>query len=106
VALREPTAENSRFSETHYRMLLRKERFALLALTPLTGRTHQIRAHLAAIGFPVLGDRFYNPKSKIELPFLALHACYLAFTHPATKKRVTFHSFIPKPWHDFWNNSK
>lgn len=55
--------------------------YALLEVTPLTGRTHQIRVHLSAIGHPIVGDRLYGSKSKLlERQFL--HAYYLKFTAP------------------------
>ena len=52
-------------------------------LEPLTGRTHQLRVHLQAIGHPILGDSLYAPPDVIAMaPRLLLHACELAFTHP------------------------
>lgn len=59
-----------------------------------TGRTHQIRIHLKAIGHPVLGDRLYNPQ-RSELP-LQLHAGYLAFDHPVNGERVTAYVSPPE----------
>ena len=54
-----------------------------LALQPLTGRTHQLRLHLAAIGHPILGDALYAPPNVIERALrLLLHACALSFEHP------------------------
>lgn len=56
-----------------------------LELEPLTGRTHQLRLHLAASGFPILGDALYAPTEvAIRTPRLMLHACELAFQHPAS----------------------
>lgn len=56
-----------------------------LALAPLTGRTHQLRLHLSAIGHPIVGDPLYAPAASQTLsPRLLLHACRLQFTHPAT----------------------
>lgn len=59
-------------------------RASLLVLAPLTGRTHQIRAHLAAIGHPILGDRKYGATKHLEgvPPLLMLHAAELAVPHP------------------------
>ncbi len=62
-----------------------------------TGRTHQIRVHLAAIGHPVLGDARYNgTRQSLECPRPYLHAEHLAFTHPATGRRAEFNSELPK----------
>lgn len=66
----------------------------LLSLRLETGRTHQIRVHLAASGMPVLGDRLYAPKQLQEGP-LQLHAGFLAFRHPETGERVA--RFAPPP---------
>ena len=60
-----------------------------LALQPLTGRTHQLRLHLAAIGHPILGDALYAPPDIVErAPRLLLHACALAFEHPLGGTRL------------------
>jgi 23S rRNA pseudouridine1911/1915/1917 synthase len=88
-------------SRTRYRV---EERFSLPAPTTLvrasleTGRTHQIRVHLAAIGHPVAGDEPYSqgrvlPGATITRPFL--HAYALAFDHPATGERVSWTSELP-----------
>lgn len=66
--------------------------YTLLELEPKTGRTHQIRVHLSSIGCPIVGDRLYGGKAA---PRLFLHASYLEFTHPKTKKRVSFRSGLP-----------
>lgn len=59
-----------------------------LALQPLTGRTHQLRLHLAAIGHPILGDALYAPPDVLELaPRLLLHACALSLIHPRSGAR-------------------
>ena len=60
-----------------------------LTLQPLTGRTHQLRLHLAAIGHPILGDALYAPPDIVErAPRLLLHACALAFEHPLGGARL------------------
>ncbi len=85
---------DGRQSRTHYRVLQRLGEFTLLEVTPHTGRTHQIRVHLAAIGFPVVGDAAYGYK----VPFLGrqfLHASRLGFTLPSTGEQVEFNSKLP-----------
>jgi tRNA pseudouridine32 synthase/23S rRNA pseudouridine746 synthase len=62
-------------------------------LEPLTGRSHQLRVHLQALGHPMLGDALYAPESvQTKAPRLLLHACALSFVHPATGERLAFES--------------
>ena len=73
------------------------EQFTLLEIKPITGRTHQIRVHLAAAGHSLVGDTRYGyRKTKIRVPRLFLHASYLSFTHPKTKETVEFSSLLPE----------
>jgi tRNA pseudouridine32 synthase/23S rRNA pseudouridine746 synthase len=74
---------------------------SLLAIEPLTGRSHQIRVHLAALGCPIVGDRLYAPP--VAAGRLALHATSLAFPHPATGEPLAFVAPPPAatPWSDF-----
>jgi 23S rRNA pseudouridine1911/1915/1917 synthase len=83
-----------REARTEYQVINYIGKHTLLEVRPRTGRTHQIRVHLAAIGFPVVGDKIYGVKS----PFLArqfLHASRLGFTHPTTGQYVEFTSDLP-----------
>jgi 23S rRNA pseudouridine1911/1915/1917 synthase len=66
----------------------------LLEVRPETGRTHQIRVHLSAIGFPVMGDKVYGVKLSY-LPRQFLHACRLGFNLPSTDEYVEFKSELP-----------
>lgn len=67
-----------------------------LALEPLTGRTHQLRVHLQAIGHPILGDALYAPPElAARAPRLLLHACALRLAHPATGEPLAFASPAP-----------
>jgi tRNA pseudouridine32 synthase/23S rRNA pseudouridine746 synthase len=67
-----------------------RTRFELL---PVTGRSHQLRVHLLAIGHPILGDDLYAPPEvRAMAPRLCLHAERLEFTHPASGERVAFHA--------------
>jgi 23S rRNA pseudouridine1911/1915/1917 synthase len=80
---------------THYRV---RETFAahtLLECDLETGRTHQIRVHLASIGHPLEGDPEYGPKGAKRLPRQALHAWRLAFRHPRTGEAMHFESPVP-----------
>lgn len=62
-------------------------------LEPLTGRSHQLRVHLLALGHPILGDALYAPDAvRARSPRLLLHACALRLTHPATGAMVSFQS--------------
>lgn len=68
-------------AQTHWRILSRNGVHALVEAKPVTGRMHQIRAHLAALGCPILGDRIYG-SGKLSAPRLMLHAARLAIMHP------------------------
>lgn len=76
---------------THYRVLTAEKNKSLVELTPLTGRTHQLRVHMLAIGHPILGDDFYGNSNVIAAsPRLQLHAQSLSFTHPYSGEIMTF----------------
>lgn len=80
-------------AETGWRVLLREATATRLALTPRTGRSHQLRVHCATLGHPILGDPLYgNPDSA---PRLQLHAAELAFRHPEGGAVITFRSPPP-----------
>jgi len=96
-------AEGSRYAKTYYRTLKRLGEFSLLQLEPFTGRTHQLRVHLAFIGHPILGDKKYGHNN--EFSRLALHAKYLGFVHPQTGKFVEFESSLPPEFVDFTTKS-
>jgi tRNA pseudouridine32 synthase / 23S rRNA pseudouridine746 synthase len=78
-------------SVTRYETLTASGSFTRLALTPLTGRSHQLRVHLAEIGHPILGDEFYATGEALAArPRLALHAERLVFRHPGTGAEIEF----------------
>ncbi|MDG9729248.1 bifunctional tRNA pseudouridine(32) synthase/23S rRNA pseudouridine(746) synthase RluA [Ignatzschineria sp. RMDPL8A] len=68
----------------------------LVKLTPITGRSHQLRVHMLALGHPILGDNFYAHPEAFELAErLLLHAAVLEFTHPISGKKMRFETVIP-----------
>jgi tRNA pseudouridine32 synthase / 23S rRNA pseudouridine746 synthase len=87
---------HGRPSMTRWRVLASDGDTTRLALEPVTGRSHQLRVHLLAIGHPILGDALYAPPSVRErAPRLLLHACALRFAHPATGEALAFDSAAP-----------
>jgi tRNA pseudouridine32 synthase/23S rRNA pseudouridine746 synthase len=83
-------------SQTGWRILERLEDRARLDVEPITGRSHQIRLHLATLGHPILGDPLYADDETRQLaPRLLLHATLLAVTHPADGRRVDWRSECP-----------
>lgn len=83
-------------SRTRYETVSSAGGISRLHLTPLTGRSHQLRVHLASIGHPILGDDLYaDGEARAARPRLALHAARLAFTHPATGERTDFEAPCP-----------
>ena len=81
---------------TEYETMARSERFTLLRLLPQTGRTHQLRLHMAAIGFPLAGDWLYGEKDETLIARPALHSAELALTHPITEERICLCSGLPE----------
>jgi len=83
-------------AETFFQVQRTFKDTTLLEVKPVTGRTHQIRVHLAAAGHPVCGDPVYGRKREPrEFPRIFLHAHTLSFLHPATEERLTFASPLP-----------
>lgn len=95
--------DNGRNAVTHYEVVERYRNFTLLELKLQTGRTHQIRVHMAHLGYPVVGDLVYNRKSsgsekarsKLGLIGHALHAAKLSFIHPKTGSALEFKAPLP-----------
>jgi tRNA pseudouridine32 synthase / 23S rRNA pseudouridine746 synthase len=82
-------------AQTRWRVLGKNGALALLALTPLSGRTHQLRVHCAAMGFPILGDRIYGTRG--DLNFLHLHARSIEI--PLYKNKEPIYVEAPPPEH-------
>lgn len=82
-------------SETHFRILERFPGHVLVEARPVTGRTHQVRAHMCALGHPLIGDELYGapPTELIARP--ALHAYSLTFSHPESGQRMVFKAPYP-----------
>jgi 23S rRNA pseudouridine1911/1915/1917 synthase len=85
----------SRQARTHFEVLEALTRETYLEARLETGRTHQIRAHFAAIGHPLAGDATYGGESKYGLERQFLHAHRLSFGHPASGERLSFASQLP-----------
>jgi len=86
-----------RAARTHYRVLERFARATLLECALETGRTHQIRVHMAEIGHPLVGDPVYGPRRMtLDFPRQALHAWRLALTHPATGGEMAWEAPLPE----------
>ena len=86
---------------THYRVLATNDGLSLLELQLDTGRTHQIRVHMQAIGHPLIGDFLYNPKDS-HMKRQALHAGKLSFRHPITKETLSFTAPVPQDMQVFF----
>ncbi|MBI3359260.1 MAG: RluA family pseudouridine synthase [Nitrospirae bacterium] len=86
--------DRPRAAETHYTVIARFKIATLLDIEPQTGRTHQIRVHLAHLFHPVVGDKTYGGRtariSELGVARQMLHAASLGFIHPITKREVNF----------------
>jgi len=82
---------------THWRRLqLQSDGASPMELRPITGRSHQLRVHMAAIGHPILGDDLYAHEQACAMaPRLLLHACQLTVLHPHTQEPLSFYSAAP-----------
>lgn len=96
------TQKNSKYAYTGWEVLERLGRFTYIQCQLKTGRTHQIRVHMASIGHPLAGDGVYGPKSVItELNGQCLHAKELGFVHPVTGEYMEFSSPLPPYFTNF-----
>lgn len=107
-------------AKTGFEVLEQKPSYALIRIFPQTGRLHQIRAHFALIGHPLVGDKLYidpdifesyiqngwqeRMRSIVKFPRLALHAGYLKIRHPQFGDELEFTSEFPVALKDFWQD--
>ena len=93
---RKVVAEGGRYARTEYRMREYLRGYTYTEARPLTGRTHQLRVHFAAIGHPVVGDQTYGRRrGQVPVPRQFLHAWQLTFVHPLTGERLVFFAELP-----------
>lgn len=89
--------EQGKSSQTEWQVVRREKQTTLVKLTPLTGRTHQLRVHMQQLGHPIVGDEFYASEfgKKLSPNRLALHAASITITHPSSEQRITFDCLAP-----------
>jgi 23S rRNA pseudouridine1911/1915/1917 synthase len=85
----------TRHAITHYRLLKKNRHCSLVELTLETGRRHQLRVQLSAVGCPIVGDEKYGAKTD-PAKRLGLHSCFLRFPHPLSKQELLFTCPLPK----------
>lgn len=89
--------KNGKQAITHFKVLKRYSKYTLLEIKIETGRTHQIRVHMAEIGYPVVGDAVYsNGKNEFGIEGQMLHAYKLEFMHPITNKHMELTAPLPQ----------
>lgn len=98
------TMKNSKPATTHYEVIKRYGDFTHVRCVLETGRTHQIRVHMAYLGHPVAGDAVYGPRKVItRLNGQCLHAKHIGFVHPVTNEYLEFESDLPEYFTSFLN---
>lgn len=96
------TEKNSRRAVTHYEVIARYKGYTHVRLKLETGRTHQIRVHMAYLGHPVAGDTVYGPKKPVAgLSGQCLHARVIGFRHPRDGRYIEITSSLPQYFTDF-----
>lgn len=101
------TYKNSKNAVTNYKVLEELNGYSYISCVLETGRTHQIRVHMAHLGHPLAGDDVYGPKKIITaLNGQCLHAKTLGFVHPATWEYMEFDSPLPAYFEDFLNKNR
>ena len=95
---------NGKNAVTHIKVLKKYNDFTYLEIQIETGRTHQIRVHMAEIGFPIVGDYTYsNGRNPFGVEGQMLHAKKIEFTHPTTGKKVSFEAPLPDYFEEVLN---
>ena len=89
---------------THYQVLYSSPDWSVVTLKLDTGRTHQIRVHMKALGHPLLGDFLYHPTAIEQMKRQALHSWSLAFTHPVTGKQMHCTALPPSDMQEILND--
>jgi len=93
------SGSESEFAHTRFRRLAQKGGISVVECEPVTGRTHQLRVHLASIGHPIVGDDLYGGGN--ALPRQALHAGHLSFDHPFTGKHIELSAPLPTDMEEY-----
>ena len=96
-------SKGGRHSTSRYTVIKRLDGFTYVEVYPKTGRTHQIRVHLASIGHPIVGDGLYGKKARKLAARPLLHAHRITFVHPATRLSVSLEAPIPNDFTEFIN---
>ena len=91
-----PVDDGGKEAVTHYKVVKSNDQYSLLELNLETGRTNQIRVHMASVGHPVVSDRKYGSGKVPPIDRLGLHARILEFIHPATEQVVHFETPVPR----------
>lgn len=94
-------SQRVKLMQTRFEVVARAERATLVQAQPITGRTHQIRLHLAHLGHPILGDARYNGLLALDgtpIPHHLLHAAQLGFSHPVTHQPILLRAPLPTTW--------
>jgi tRNA pseudouridine32 synthase/23S rRNA pseudouridine746 synthase len=87
--------ENGRAAQTDWRVMRHEDGTTRIRLMPLTGRSHQLRVHMAELGHPILGDPLYAEGPARDFPRLMLHAESLRFRHPDGGMHMSFNAPCP-----------
>ncbi len=95
-AVRRTVRPDGQYAVSRYEVLSTRNGLSLVKLLPETGRTHQLRVHMAYIGHPLAGDWLYGTEAPALIPRPALHACALTLTHPVTGEVLHFTAPIPE----------